>query len=142
MPRLDEAVRVPVEGVRHRAAGGLLHEVLDEDLDREVRDRAGLGRRQVARVAERPDVGVCRRPHGVLVDRDVVELVAQAGAGHEVGAHVERDRDQLVVGDLALVVGDEDLPVLVDPLDHEVRLDDDALLLEQRARAPCSRPAW
>ena len=69
----------------------------------------------------------------MLVDRYVVELVTEAGAGHEVGAHVERDGHQLVVGDLALVVGDEHLPVLVDPLDHEVRLDDDALLLEQRA---------
>jgi hypothetical protein len=80
-------------------------EVLDEDLDREVRDRAGLGRRQVAGVAEREDRVVCRGPHGVLVDRHVVEFVAQARAGDEVGAHVERHGDEQVVGDLALVVG-------------------------------------
>ena len=47
------------------------------------------------------------RLEGVLVDRHVVELVAEAGARDEVGAHVERDGDQQVEGDLALVVGHE-----------------------------------
>ena len=126
----------PSKECGHRAARDVLHEVLDEDLDREVRDRAGLRGGQVARVAERPDVRVGGGPHRVLVDRHVVELVAQARAGDEVGAHVERDRDELVVGDLALVVGDEDLPVLVDPLDHEVGFDDDALLLEEGPEGP------
>ena len=35
---------------------------------------------------------------GVLVDGDVVELVAQPGPLDEVGAHVERHRHEQVVG--------------------------------------------
>nr|WP_245616118.1 hypothetical protein [Phycicoccus jejuensis] len=136
MARLDEAVRVPVEGVGHRPAGDVLDEVLDEDLDREVRDRPRLARRDVARVAEGEDVVVPVREEGVLVDRHVVELVAEPRRADEVRAHVERHGDELVVGDLPLVEGDDDLPLLVDPLDHEVGLDGDALLLEQAPERP------
>ena len=60
---------------------------------------------------------------GVLVDGHVVELVAEPGAGDEVGAHVQRHGDQQVERDLALVVGHERLALGVDPLDHEVGLD-------------------
>jgi hypothetical protein len=69
----------------------------------------------------------------VLVDGYVVELVAEAGCRDEVRAHVQRDGDELVVGHLALVIGPDDLGVLVDALDHEVGLDGDVPLREQRA---------
>jgi hypothetical protein len=44
----------------HRASGDVLEEVLGEDVDREVRDRAGLGGRDVDGVAEGEDVVVLR----------------------------------------------------------------------------------
>ena len=93
---LDEAVGVAVEGPGHRSARDVLEEVVDEDLDREVRDRAGLGGGDVAGVADGEDVVVRRREQGVLVDGHVVELVAEPRAGDEVGAHVQRDRHQQV----------------------------------------------
>ena len=48
-------IRDSVEGVGHRLAGDQLQEVLDEDLHREVRNRARLGGGQVAGIAERKD---------------------------------------------------------------------------------------
>ncbi len=49
-------------------------------------------------IAEGEDVVVVDREEGVLVDLDVAELVAEAGPVDEVGAHVDRNRDQQVVG--------------------------------------------
>jgi hypothetical protein len=68
----------------------------------------------------------------VLVDRNVVQLVAQPGAGHEVGAHVQRHGDQQVEPDLPIVVGDQRLGVAVDALDQEVRLEGDLSFVEHR----------
>ena len=129
---LDEAVRVPVERLGHRPAGDLVEEVVDEDLDREVRHRAGLRRRDVGGVTDGEDVRERLGAQRPLVDRHVVELVAETRAGHEVRAHVERHRHQQVEGHLALVVGDQGLLDRVDALDDEVGLDADLALVEHR----------
>ena len=47
-------------------------------------------------VSDGEDVVVPVGEKGVLVDRDVVEFVAQPGARNVVGAHVQRDRDEQV----------------------------------------------
>ena len=91
---LHEAVRVAVEGPGHRLARDVLEEVVDEDVDGEVGHRAGLRRGDVAGVADGEDRVVRRREQRVLVDRDVVQLVAEAGTGHEVGAHVQGHGDR------------------------------------------------
>src|SRR5205814_8950601 len=92
----DEAVGVPVEACGHRPAVDVLQEVAGEHLDREVRDRPGLRRGNVAGVAEGEDVVVPPGQQRVLVHRYQVQLVAQARAGDVLGAHVQRYRDQQV----------------------------------------------
>ena len=96
-------------------------------------DRAGLGGLQGAPVAEDEDVGVLEAAHRVLVAGDEVHLVAEAGAGDVVRAHVERDRDEQVVRHAAVVVGDELLGVRVDALDGEVGLHVDVAVGEHAA---------
>ena len=59
----------------------VLEEVLGEHFDGEVRHRAGLGRRQVGRVAEDEDVVVLLREEVALVDGHVVQLVAESLSG-------------------------------------------------------------
>ncbi len=95
--RLDEAVGVAVEGGQHLQAVDVAQEVVGEAVDGEVGHRAGLGGGQGGGVAQDEDVGVLRRQERVLVHRDVVELVAQAGARDHLVAHVERHGDQQVV---------------------------------------------
>lgn len=70
----------------------------------------------------------------MLVDRYEVELVAQSGAPHEAGSHVQGNRDQQVEGDSPLVVGGQLTGVGVDVLDEEVGLQLDVPLAEQRAQ--------
>jgi hypothetical protein len=57
----------------------VLQEVLLEQVDREVRDRSRLRRRDVAGVADGEDVVVLLAEQRVLVDRYVVEVVSEAG---------------------------------------------------------------
>lgn len=64
----------------------------------------------------------------------VVQLVAEPGPVDEVGAHVERDGPQQVERDLPLVEGDQDLPLGVDLLDHEVGLDVHLALVEHASQ--------
>ena len=87
-----------------------------------MRHRTGFGRRDVGGVADREDVVVGIRQQRVLVHRDVVEIVAEAGAGDVVRAHVHRDGHQQVEGNLALVERHDLLVFIVDALDHEVGL--------------------
>ena len=70
---------------------------------------------------------------GPPIDRDVVQLVAEAGSSDEAGAHVVRHGDEEVEGHLPLVVGDQDPALAVDVLDHEVRLDEDRPYVEHPA---------
>ena len=64
---------------------------------------------------------------------DVVQLVAETGAGDEVGAHVQRDGHQQVEGHLALVHRDQGLRLGIDAVDHEVGLERDVALREHPA---------
>ena len=132
MAALDEAVRVPVERLGHRPPGHLVEEVVDEDLDREVRHRAGLGGGDVRRVADGEDVAVRLGAQRPLVDRHVVQLVTETRAGDELRAHVERHGHQQVERHGALVVRHQRPVDRVDALDDEVGLDVDASLVEHR----------
>lgn len=95
-----------------------------------MRHRAGLGGRDVTCIADGEDVVVLLREQGLLVHRDVVQVVAQPGAGDHVRAHVEGDGHQEIEGDLPLVVGDQGLGLGIDPLDHEVRLQQDLAVVQ------------
>ena len=74
---LDEAVRVAIEGGGHRLAPHVVHEVVGEQLEREVRRRPGLRDRQVGRVADGEDRVIAGGQQRLAVDRDAVELVAE-----------------------------------------------------------------
>src|SRR5579875_2529494 len=76
----------------------------------------------------------CLGQQGVPVDGHEVEVVAEPRTGDVVGAHIERDRDQQVEGDLPLVEGHERLVGGVDPLRSEVALDSDLAFLEDGAQ--------
>ncbi len=84
--RLDEAVGVTVERGQHLQAVDVAQEVLGEAVHGEVGHRAALGGGQRRCVAEDEDVRVLLGQTGVVVDRDVVQLVAQAGAGDQLVA--------------------------------------------------------
>ena len=64
----------------------------------------------------------------VLVHRHEVELVAQAGTGHVIGAHVEGHGHEQVERNLALVVGHQ--AGAVDALHQEVGLHGDPAIVQ------------
>ncbi len=85
--------------------------LLRQHLALEVGDRSSLGGGHVGGVAEGEHVRLDLRLEGVRVDRDEIELVAEAGRAADVaGAAVQRDHHGQVEGHLALVVGDQALP--------------------------------
>jgi len=106
------------------------HEVVGEHLHGEVRHRPGLGGGDVAGVTDGENALVLDRHQGVPVYRYVVEFVAEARAGDEVGTHVQRYGHQQVERDLPPVVGHQRLGVVVDALHEEVRLHADVPVLE------------
>ena len=116
----DEAVGVAVEAAAEGLAGDEVKDILGEDLGFEVRDRSGFGSRAIGGVADDEDVGVGFALQGVLVGRDVVEFVAEAGAVDHFRTHVWWDGDQQVVGDLFFVPGDDGFLFGVDAGDGEV----------------------
>ncbi len=67
----------------------------------------------------------------LVVDRNEIRLVSEAGPCNELGSHVERNRNEHVVFDLAFVIGHELLVVRVDALEVEVGLEADVLLFEE-----------
>ncbi len=73
------------------------------------------------------------RPQRLGVGRDEAQLVAEAGALDDLGAHVRRDGDEEIVGDLAPVVADDLAGRGVDALRAEIGDDADLALVEQRA---------
>ena len=131
---LDEAVGVSVETAAQRLAGDEMEDVFGQDLGLEVGDGAGFGGRAIGGVADDEDVGVGFRLQGVLVGRDAVEFVAEAGALDHFRAHVGRHGDQQVVGDFLLVPRDDGFFLRIDPGDGEVVDDGNAFFLEQFAQ--------
>ncbi len=70
----------------------------------------------------------------------MVQLVAEAGTGDHLRAHVERDRHQQVVVDFLLVVGDDLVGFDLGPLDVEVGHQADLLVLQHASeRFGCHR---
>src|SRR6266540_3878542 len=133
---LDEAVGVAVKLGQRALARDHPQQVLLEDFGLEVCDRAGLGGRQIGRVAQREDVVVLFGRERVGVRRHEAHFVAEARLLDEGGSLVRRDRHEQVVGDPAVVIGDE-LPALRVHLgSRELRLDGDAFLLQQRRQKP------
>src|SRR5579872_462641 len=103
--RFDEAGRPAVVARFELVAGEKARDVLHEYLALEVRDRAGLRRDQVGRVAEREDVRLRASLQRVRVGGDEAERIAQACRPlDERGAAVQRHGDEEVVGELAAVV--------------------------------------
>ena len=133
--RLDEAVRMTVVEAGQFVACEESLDVLRHCLSLEVGDRARLRGRYVGGVADREDV---RRGLGlkcVAIGRHEPERIAQAlRAGDVLGAAVHGDRDQQVVGDLALVPAVQPPCSGVDAACREFGLDPDAALGQQRAR--------
>ena len=83
-------------------------------------------------VADREDVRRHLRLQRVRIGGDEAELVAEPGRAADVrGAAVQRDRDQQVEGDLALVPADEPPAGAVDLAGGELGHQRDALLGEQ-----------
>ena len=105
---------------------------MHEDVHGEVGDRTGLRGLQRAGVAEHVDVRVREAAHGVLVAGHEVQLVAKAGPGDVVGAHVQRHGDQKVETDPPAVEGDQFRRVVVDVLDGEVGFQRDLAVDEGR----------
>ena len=103
---LDEAVGVPVEARVGLLAVQAAHDVVGENLALEVRDRAGLGRRDRGRVADHEHVRTRGGDQRVRVGGHEVERVAEpGGAADPRGAAVCGHDHREVEGDLAAVVG-------------------------------------
>jgi len=95
-----------------------------------VRHRPGFGGGDIGGIAQYKDVFVSIRQESVLVDRREVQFITQPGFSHHLGTLVERDADQQVVFHLALIVGDYLLRIRLDALDHEIRLHNNLVVVQ------------
>ena len=130
---LDEAVGVAVVAREQFPAIEQALDVLDDRLALEVRDRAGLGGRDIAGVADYEDVLGDLRLQRVAIGGDEPERIAEARRARDIfSTAMRRYRYEQVEGDLALIPAVQRATLAVYAAGGELGLDVDVPVREQR----------